>query len=329
MKRLNLADSIPLAAPLTVHIELTNKCNFKCLYCPESLEQYGEIVGGFNTLSLDNFRKICSQLKDLGRISVARLWIMGEPLLNNDLPEMIRLLKDYDGVSLVDRIEVTTNASALTEEKARLLVDSPLDVIKISIYGIGERHHQITQSKVSSEKIYKNIITLKKLRDAHNGTNLKIIIQMIDPINKFEASKFRELYESVADDLLINDAHSWTDDPSDSILTKIKEESGAQLPSQIDNKVCCPFPFYTLAIHANGDVSTCCVDWDKKLSVGNIYQDPLKNIWTGKKLRAIQLLHLEGKRCNLSACASCTYHNENCSENLDEQRIAIAEKLMN
>ena len=31
--RLNLLDSIPLNGPLTVHIEPTNICNFKCKFC--------------------------------------------------------------------------------------------------------------------------------------------------------------------------------------------------------------------------------------------------------------------------------------------------------
>jgi hypothetical protein len=35
--RISLADTSPIAAPLTIYLETTNICNFKCIYCPDTL----------------------------------------------------------------------------------------------------------------------------------------------------------------------------------------------------------------------------------------------------------------------------------------------------
>lgn len=326
MRRIKLADSIPLRHPLTVHIETTNRCNFKCRYCPESLDNYGDLVGGMQTMTMADFRTICSQLIEMGTISVVRLWIMGEPLLNPLLPEFIKLLKNYDGHKIAERVEVTTNASALTEEKSRALLASPLDILKVSIYGIGDSHHHITQSKVSSEKILRNIEIFRGLRDSDPLSKVKIVIQMVDPVNKMEEKKFQDSYRHLADELLINGAHSWTDNVPGSMLTNAYDDEAISLLQTAHEsapKLCCPFPFYTIAIHVNGDVSTCCVDWDKKLRIGNVHASSLSDIWAGQKLKNIQNLHLEGKKDSIPACSQCTYHHNNCPENIDDSRAEI------
>lgn len=44
--RINLSESLPLYLPLSIDFELTNRCNFKCKFCPESLKNYENEVGG-------------------------------------------------------------------------------------------------------------------------------------------------------------------------------------------------------------------------------------------------------------------------------------------
>jgi len=53
-------------------------------------------------------------------------------------------------------------------------------------------------------------------------------------------------------------------------------------------------------------VSACCVDWDRKLVIGNVLQTPLREIWHGEKLAHLQREHLAGRRDTFPSCASCT-----------------------
>ena len=60
VERLDLVSSAPLSGPLLVHIETTNKCNFSCKFCPESLDDYLEQTGSkkYSMLSLEDFSRI-------------------------------------------------------------------------------------------------------------------------------------------------------------------------------------------------------------------------------------------------------------------------------
>ena len=44
--RVNLVESVPLPGPMAVYLEVTNICNFKCVFCPESFDNYEEKAGG-------------------------------------------------------------------------------------------------------------------------------------------------------------------------------------------------------------------------------------------------------------------------------------------
>ena len=81
-------------------------------------------------------------------------------------------------------------------------------------------------------------------------------------------------------------------------------------------KLVCPFPFYELAVKANGDVTVCCVDWRGDLTVGNIHFESLQDIWAGPRLAELRRVHLEGQRSKLVACRDCNVLNA-CPDNLD------------
>jgi len=326
---MNLIENIPLANPLSVHIETVNKCNFSCVYCPESYDNYGDLVGGFRSLTLNEFELICGQLKQLGKVSVVKLWIMGEPLLNPNLGKMIKMLKDFDGEELCERIEVTTNGSALTQKRITELLETPLDKIFISIYGIGEQHRKITQSAVSDLKILENVALLKTMRDAISDSKLKIICKTVDPLNDAELHQFVKRYEPLADEIEVKISHSWIEGGENSILRNVFDSTKINLiqGSATKEKISCPFPFYTVAIHANGDVSPCCVDWEKKVAVGNVFETPLKEIWNGAELKSLQVAHLSGKKTSVQGCKNCEYFQRNCNENLDDSRQIILKRL--
>ena len=41
-----------------MYVETTNICQFKCSYCPMSLREFSKVVGGYKTMSVENFEKI-------------------------------------------------------------------------------------------------------------------------------------------------------------------------------------------------------------------------------------------------------------------------------
>ena len=218
------------------------------------------------------FRHIANEIRNLGKVSVLRMWIMGEPLLNKNIYEFIKIAKDEQN-SIADQVEVTTNGSMLTISNIEKLLDSRIDIVKISIYGIGNRHHEITSSNVKSETIFQNVKNLFNRRN-ETKSNVKIFIKMVDPFDSNELELFKERYSPLADQIDVYSPHSWIEDHAiQNYESKFKDKSIYQIRKNLLPKKVCGFPFYTVSIHANGDVSVCCVDWEKKTKIGNLHSE--------------------------------------------------------
>jgi len=107
--------------PGCVFIEVTNQCNLLCQTCPRTFHTYEQP----QTLSWDAFLRIVEQFPHMRR---AVLHGIGEPLLNRDLPRMIRHLKDR-GVTVL----FNTNAVLLSPAWDAALIDSGLDELRCSL----------------------------------------------------------------------------------------------------------------------------------------------------------------------------------------------------
>ena len=73
--------------PRSIYIEPTSRCNEFCQQCPRTLLSREDD----RDLSFEKFRYIVDQFPVLDRVVLHGL---GEPLLNKDLPRMVRYLKD-------------------------------------------------------------------------------------------------------------------------------------------------------------------------------------------------------------------------------------------
>ena len=49
-RRIDLVEMSPLPAPMAIYLEPTNICNFRCVYCPESFDDFKERTGGLHRL---------------------------------------------------------------------------------------------------------------------------------------------------------------------------------------------------------------------------------------------------------------------------------------
>jgi MoaA/NifB/PqqE/SkfB family radical SAM enzyme len=126
------ASAKPLASPVEAYFEVANRCNSLCATCPLTFSPQESA----RQLSLDELKGLVDQLPDLRR---AVLQGIGEPLLNRDLAEMIRYLKQR-GIYVV----FNTNATLLTRRRQVQLIDSGLDELRVSIdASTPETYHRV------------------------------------------------------------------------------------------------------------------------------------------------------------------------------------------
>jgi MoaA/NifB/PqqE/SkfB family radical SAM enzyme len=110
-------------SPQVVFIEVTNRCNLLCETCPRTFFDREPL----KTLTYQEFVQIAEQFPNMRRISLHGI---GEPLLNKELPQIIKYLKGRN-VEVI----INSNGTLLTPAWQEALVKSGLDEYRCSIDG--------------------------------------------------------------------------------------------------------------------------------------------------------------------------------------------------
>lgn len=298
LNRIRLADAVPLPTPFTLYVFPTTFCNFRCHYCGHSLgpekmkEKYNFSP---QNMSMDTYKRVLEQSKEFpGRFKVLSLTGHGEPLMNKNLPEMIDLAKRSD---VAGRVEMITNASLLTRETAKALIDAGLDTIRISLQGLSAvKYKEVCGYNLDFEEFINNIRYFYK-----NKKGCRLFVKVLDiALDQGEEEKFYNLFANISDRMYVEQCRP--------VYDGVPYQAGAVTADRYgrahrERKVC-PLPFFMLGIFPDGDVEPCDTIY-KPVVVGNINEDRLLNIWNGKKLRDFQVMQLKKQRCGNPRCAVC------------------------
>ena len=104
-------------------IEITNKCNMKCLHCYNELESNRD----FKIMSLYNYKLVVNSLL---KAKIQRIQIIGgEPFFNG---VMLKNMLDYT-VGKFDFIEIFTNGTLISDDWFKYLADNEIH-IALSVY---------------------------------------------------------------------------------------------------------------------------------------------------------------------------------------------------
>lgn len=113
-----------------LRISVTDRCNFRCTYCMPR-EVFGPDFAFLPHEDLLTFEEIARLARVFVRAGVHKLRITGgEPLLRRDLPELIAMLAEIQGV---EDIALTTNGSTLTPSRAKQLAEAGLKRVTVSL----------------------------------------------------------------------------------------------------------------------------------------------------------------------------------------------------
>lgn len=319
--RKKLADIVPLSHPFTVYIEQTRYCNFKCFYCIHSTRDIEE--GEFEKLGypikhmeFGTYRKIIDQLSEFPR-GIKRIVFsgLGEPLMNPRLPDMVKMAVD---AHIADRVEIITNGVLLTPEMSDKLIEAGITNINISVQGINaEQYKETCGMKIDFDKFVLNLTYLYKRRK-----NTKIYIKAIDATlkNKEDEKSFFEIFGNISDRIYIEHLIVMQQE-MDNLKSMIdKSKNFYNEDFDINRKVCAQ-AFYFLQIGCDYDTFPCPnPGLAKTLSMGNINENTLLEIWNGPRRKNLLRTMLEFKRDSIPVCKECTTFNciNNPLENLDE-----------
>jgi MoaA/NifB/PqqE/SkfB family radical SAM enzyme len=303
LARLNLSTDVPLPMPLSIYIDPCSVCNYRCTFCPQNMSFNKKIFS--QKMNMPMFERVISDIKEMGTLKTCNLFSFGEPLLNPLTPAFLKVAKEN---SIAEKYTITSNVSLLTQKTARDLVDNGLTYLRVSIYGASVSSYQKnTGTKIDLNRIIANLKYIKRYRDSV-GSSLFIAVKMLDSGNGGENAAFLNKFFDLGDECFIEPMHNWNN--------KTENFHGG------DSISICPYPFYTLVIHADFTVSVCCPDWNKQMAVGNLATTSLAQIWHGKKLYEWQYALLAQDYSSLPTCAKCSFYKINA---IDDIRLTPGE----
>ena len=207
------------------------------------------------------------------------------------------------------------------QKMSRLLINrlsSELKKIKyrgsIALCGYGEPllHKDILYitkklSEAASVEIVTNgdVLTSKMLKNLYLAKVSRVLISMYDGPEQIK--KFKKVIKKSkvpSDSIILRDR--WYD-KDNNFGVKLTNRTGTiKIGNQVSNSThtTCFYPSYQFLIDWNGDVFLCPQDWQRRMSMGNMMQESIFDIWSGKIMSKYRKELLKGKR-NLSPCNSC------------------------
>lgn len=290
---------IPLSTPYSVYIFPTNLCNFECNYCGHSLglskmkQEYDLCT---ENMSMDTLKRTVDQLVRFPqKIKTISLTGHGEPLVNSELPKMIEYIRK-SGVA--NRIETISNASLLSNNKSRELIDAGLDCIRISIQGLtAEKYKEVCNREINFEEFINQIRFFYE-----HKKQCEVFVKVMDvALDKGEDEKFYQIFDSISDRMYIEQCRP--------VYSGVESTKGIDFTSdrygrEHEKRMVCPLCFYMLGVHPNGDVAPCETIY-KPVSLGNVWEDDIVSMWNGETNRDFQKMQLSKKRMENSGCARC------------------------
>lgn len=319
-ERTPLETVIPRETPFSVEVDIASVCNLKCKFCFHSDDaKIRESKIRFGTMDMALYKKI---IDDIGRFpqkpAKLKLFEFGEPLMNRNMPEMIRYAHEKD---IAGSIETVTNGTLLNEKLNIELVNAGLSRINISVESLSDKgYEEVAGVKLKFDEFVENIRHFY-----NNRRNCFVYIKIIDLGNLKEEEKelFYDTFGDISDEIFIeNVAPVWKGTSANDFTAKSVGSYGQPLIY----KHVCPFIFTRMIINYDGTVVLCCADWQRQEILGDVNNESLYNIWNGERLHNIQLKHLNGERESIQLCKGCTTLSTSTIDNVDKYRLEILER---
>ncbi len=321
--RTPLEKVIPLATPMTLFIDPSSVCNFKCTFCPTGDNALIKDTGRWQgTMNFDLYKKIIDDLNAFDKpLKVLRLYKEGEPFINTNFVEMVRYAKKS---GRVDYIDTTTNGHLLELDRIKPAIEAGLDRINISVDGLSEEQFlKNTRTKVDFSKFVENIQIFYNNKD-----NCEICVKIVgDYLSEDEKKFFFDTFGDYADRIFIeNIAPCWPEyDVEDRMDVEIVEGIYGQPIGDVNT---CPYIFYSMSVNSDGSVSLCFLDWARKLLIGDTRKQSLKEIWESEELFNHRINHLRGKRKENPVCGKCGQLSHCLPDNIDPYVSELEQKLL-
>lgn len=276
----------------SVVVELTDKCNLECSYCPK-----GHGIGiGKSFLDIDDFKAIFDKLNRELNLKEIILVGFGEPLLYKNIVEAIEYI--YSKNSKIYTY-LTTNGILYDANMAKKLSEAGLKQITVSLNFVDKDSYIKYNRSDFFDRVYSNLNEISKLENIKT----KIIVQILDlPCNKYKIQEYKNLIEKKwGFEFQLQPFINWGGQIENSNFVDYKKSKIERYP--------CAHIERNLIIQTNGDVRVCCIAMPinaKHLTIGNIFEvKNIRSIIKGDRLKKLKEKNYIDCLADLPLCKDC------------------------
>lgn len=288
--------SIPLAVDRAV-IEVNGGCNYTCQMCPQTS---GRGKDWLKKTSLKDFERIVGELSQHG-LNVVNLEGSGEPTLNRDLPEYIKIVRKHGAKAFI-----YTNGYKLKDDFMKECVDAGLSLARFSIIGYNQLKYMQWMNKDAFNQLKKNAINMKEYISKTNSDCIVASYHLVLDNDKvdFEVEQYRKNFIDPVGSLAeIWKMHNWS-----GVYESEYKRKGARRT--------CGRPFAPeITIRAGGvngtklSLAPCCqtLGRDAEADLGSIENKSIEEVWNGERYRWLRQMHAEKRFDEVSFCKDCDF----------------------
>ncbi len=284
------------SGPPVIGWEITAQCNLTCPHCYSAAAKRPH-----NEMSIAECKLV---IEAMSRIGVGTIgWTGGEPLLCNDLEELIVYAKER-GI----KSSITTNGVLLDETRTLSLKEAGISSIQISIDGsTPEVHHRMRRT---TDEEYSKILEAIQLCKKHNiklfiatlvgQENLDDAREMINMVKREGLDRIRlccftpvgrgkgsKIKDRLAFDERMRDLYKFAQEAQlDGSIMPMFDPPFGPVPPRFDFHECIAGK-ETFYLKSNGDLFPCTSLLNREFRVGNIRQRPLEELWNDPAMTAI------------------------------------------
>lgn len=270
--------------PHRLVVEISNACNLRCVFCPRTTSMDRPI----RFMNPDDFDDLLRNAG--GTLENVSLNGYGEPLLHPRLTEFIEIAHRHGaGVS------ISTNCTLLDETRGQAILKAGIDHVTLAIDGIASDQYEAVRVGGRFDKVLANARRFLELkRDL--GKRTFAVVQCIAMVETKD--ELRSVHRF------------WRDQRYDAIRIRQLTHTGDTCGDEQFRNA--PTPCYWLwtepMLLADGRLVPCCQDVNGVLTLGNVGDQPLDEIWSGKKARKLREMHAAGRRRDIPFCRNCNMY---------------------
>lgn len=296
-------------------IELSNCCNYKCIFCANRKMT--------RKIGFMDFELLTRVLKDcylLGSREVG-FYTTGEPLVYKQIFDAIALAKSIG----FTYIYITTNGYLCNLETFKKLVDSGLDSIKFSINALDKCSYRFIHGRDGYDKVINNLKDVYdyKLKYAQK---VNVFVSYIATTFTSQPSQMiKQHFEGICDDVAVINVRNQSGlTPENLTLLSTREDK-----DKLEGKrlLPCHYVFNTVNITYEGYLTACCTDYQNYLVYGNLNKMPLYKCWHNRTITRLRRQHLK-HRLHRNLCRNCIYTTDKLPKPLNKNYAVKFNKTM-